>query len=321
MEKKLQKYLHAFRKLRIDRAHGIAPHKPVLLISLLQTFQTGINDSNNIRITPELVAFFKTNWTLLVTTNHHCLFALPFFHLKSEKFWKLVPKLGFEKIIRLSTSMRSFANLNVAVDYALLDQDLFSLMKDPKSNMVMQQFLLDEYFPSKSSDFIFSSENQLKFFDEIESKILNESPEQYRSEIQSLIQEQNEEEIFIRGDLFKREVPKIYNNTCAVSGMRIDATLTLSMIDACHIKPFSKSFDDTIKNGIALCPNLHRAFDRGLISIDENFQVLVSKCFNEHQSSYGIKSFENKQISLPLNEAYWPLKKNLIWHRKNIFKK
>ncbi|NHE55327.1 HNH endonuclease [Cyclobacterium plantarum] len=319
MDKTLKKYLLAFKKLRIDRAHGIAPHKPILLISLLQTFQYGVNDSNEIRITPELVAFFKTNWSSLVTTNHHSQFALPFYHLKSEKFWKLVPKLGFEKIIHLSASMRSFSNLNVAVDCAILNEDLYSLMKDPKKNFLLQQFLLDEYFPTRSSDFYLSLEKQEQLFVEIESKILNESAGQYKIEIQSLIQQQDEEEIFIRGNLFKREVPKIYDHACAISGMRIDATLNLSMIDACHIVPFSKSFDDTIKNGIALCPNLHRAFDRGLIAIDNDYRVLVSERFSEYQSNYGIREFENRPINLPLRKAYWPLKNNLIWHRENIF--
>ncbi|WP_201288840.1 HNH endonuclease signature motif containing protein [Polaribacter septentrionalilitoris] len=40
------------------------------------------------------------------------------------------------------------------------------------------------------------------------------------------------------------------------------------MIDACHIVPFSISNDDTIPIGISLSPNLYRAFDRGLITIN-----------------------------------------------------
>lgn len=33
--------------------------------------------------------------------------------------------------------------------------------------------------------------------------------------------------------------------------------------------------DDTIGNGLSLCPNLHHAFDRGLIAIDDEYRVLV----------------------------------------------
>lgn len=321
MEKLLQKYLQAFKKLNLDRSHGIAPHKPILLISVLQTFQNGLNTSQRIYITPELVALFKSNWSLLVTTKHDCRFALPFYHLTSDKFWKIIPKSGFENILQLKASMRSFANLNAAVDCAIIEDDLLALMKDQKSNGILQQFLLDEYFPNTKVNFSNSTSGQQNLFDDIENKILNEPSEEYCQEIKKLMLQQNEEEIFLRGSLFKREIPKIYNNACCISGMRIDATISISMIDACHIVPFSESYDDTITNGITLCPNLHRAFDRGLIAIDEDYKVVVSKSFKEEENNYSIRAFESKTISLPTQESYFPKTNNFLWHLKNIFKK
>lgn len=320
MEKRLSKYLNIFKKLRIDRSRGPAPHKPILLLSLLQTFQNGLNNTQRIYISPELVGLFKTNWNLLVTSNHDCRFALPFYHLIGDKFWKLIPKSGFENILRLPTSMRSFASLNAAVDCALIDEDFLFLMQDDFSNGLLQQFLLDEYFPGSKENFQNSYRYQQKMFDLIENKIINEPSEEYRQEIKKLMEERNEEEIFIRGSLFKREIPKIYNNTCSISGMRIYATIAVSMIDACHIVPFSISYDDTVSNGIALSPNLHRAFDRGLITIDSNFKVIVSSRFNEEKSQYSIRIFEGKEIKKPTLLEYYPSKKNLEWHMKNIFK-
>lgn len=321
MQELLQKYLRAFKKLNIDRSHGLAPHKPILLISVLQTFQNGLNTSQRIYITPELVALFKSNWSLLVTTKHDCRFALPFYHLTSDKFWKIIPKSGFENILQLKASMRSFANLNAAVDCAIIEDDLLALMKDQKSNGILQQFLLDEYFPNTKVNFSNSTSGQQNLFDDIENKILNEPSEEYCQEIKKLMLQQNEEEIFLRGSLFKREIPKIYNNTCCISGMRIDATISISMIDACHIVPFSESYDDTITNGITLCPNLHRAFDRGLIAIDEDYKIVVSKSFKEEENNYSIRAFESKTISLPTQESYFPKTNNFLWHLKNIFKK
>jgi len=320
VQEKLSKYLLAFQKLRIDRAHGIAPHKPILLLSVLQTFQNRINTNQRVYITPELVTLFKSNWSLLVTSNHDCRFVLPFYHLTSDGFWKLVPNHGFESILQLNSSMRSFANLNAAVDFAVIDDDLLLLMKDKENNSILQQFLLDEYFPETKNNFSNSTLGQQKLFNDIERKILKEDAAEYRKEIKKLMQQQNEEEIFLRGSLFKREIPKIYNNTCSVSGMKIDATISVSMVDACHIVPFSESYDDTITNGIALCPNLHRAFDRGLIAIDNNYKVVVSKSFKEDETNYSIKFFENKKIILPKQEMYYPLTENFGWHRKNIFK-
>jgi len=320
VQEQIQKYFKAFQKLRIDRAHGIAPHKPILLLSVLQTFQNGINNNQKIYITPELVALFNANWNLLVKSNHDCRFALPFYHLTSDKFWKLIPKPGFENILRFKDSMRSFASLNAAVDCALIEVDLLFLMKDKKSNWILQQLLLDEYFLETKNNFSNSTDGQQKIFDTIEGKILNEDAAEYRKEIQNLMQQQNEEEIFLRGSLFKREIPKTYNNTCCISGMKIAATISVSMIDACHIVPFSASYDDTITNGIALCPNLHRAFDRGLISVDNNYNVIVSKAFKEDETNYSIRIFENQHIILPKHEMLYPLSENFNWHRKNIFK-
>lgn len=320
MQELLQKYFKAFKNLRIDRAHGIAPHKPILLLSVLQTFQNGIADNQRIYITPELVALFKSSWNSLVTSNHDCRFALPFYHLTSDKFWKLIPNHGFENILQLSASMRSFATLNAAVDCAIIEEELCELMRDKKSNEMLIQFLLDEYFPNSKGNFSNSIDGQKNLFEDIEDKILKEPSEEYRQEIKKLLEQKNDEEIFLRSSLFKREIPKIYNNTCCVSGMRIDATIAISMVDACHIVPFSVSYDDTVTNGIALCPNLHRAFDRGLIAIDDDYRVLVSKSFKEDESNYSIRAFEGNVIKLPILKSYYPLSENFGWHRNNVFK-
>ena len=114
----------------------------------------------------------------------------------------------------------------------------------------------------------------------------------------------------------RREIVKIYNNTCCISGLCIDATINATMVDACHIVPFSESFDDTLVNGIALCPNLHRAFDRGFLSIDSQFKVLVNDNFTEKSNSaYGLRQFKGSSISLPSNNRYFPSQKNLELHR------
>ncbi|WP_419802690.1 HNH endonuclease [Mucilaginibacter sp.] len=290
-----------------------------MLLSVLQAFSQKLYLSSKIYITPELVALFKTNWSLLVTSNHDCNFALPFYHLTSDKFWFLQAKPGFESFLQIKTSMRSFSNLNAAVDYAFVEDDLFKLITNEKDNVVLLLFLLDEYFPETKNNFANSIPDQQKLLNNLENKILKEDAVEYRTEIRKLIQQKDEEEIFLRGSLFKREIPKIYNNTCCISGMRIDSTINVSMIDACHIVPFSESYADTISNGIALCPNLHRAFDRGLISIGDNYEVIVKDTFSEELSTnYFILPFHGKQINLPNKIEDFPSSENLSYHRKKF---
>ncbi len=317
----LQNFITKIQKLKIDRAHGIAPHKPILLLSILQAIENKLISENKIYITPELVALFKTNWTNLVTSKHECRFSLPFYHLTSEGFWMLKPKIGFENTLTLKSSMRSFNQLNLAVAFAYFTNEIFELISLKSNRDIIIQTILDNYFSVTKTKYTNSGGGYLNT---IENNIVNESPEEYIAEIQALKQnltaENFVEEIYIRGGAFKREIPKIYNNTCCISGMRIDATLNITMIDACHIIPFSESYNDTITNGIALCPNLHRAFDRGIISIDENYKVKVSKVFTENQTDYSIKQFENKIITLPKSVKHIPSIINLLWHNQYIFK-
>lgn len=321
MQELLQKYLRAFKRLRVDRSHGTpAPHKAILLISVLQSFQSGMITSRKIYLTPELVALFKTNWNLLVTSEHHCRISYPFYHLKSDKFWTLIPRTGFSNIDLIGSLVKSLSNLNAAIECAVIEEDLYALMTDKNCNDILTQLMLNEYFNSSRNNFNPSGSGQKQLFNDLENKILNEPSEEYRQEIKKLLEQKNEEEIFLRGSLFKREIPKIYNNTCCISGMKIDATTNVSMIDACHIIPFSTSYDDTVTNGIALCPNLHRAFDRGLIGVDDNYTVIVSSTFVENNSEYNIKKFAGKEIQLPNNDKYYPLKNNFEWHRLNVFK-
>ncbi len=103
-----------------------------------------------------------------------------------------------------------------------------------------------------------------------------------------------------------------------LSGLRVDATINVTMVDACHIVPFSISYDDTITNGLALCPNLHRAFDRGLIAISDDYRVIVSDAFVEDESRYSIRQFAGKEILLPVRREWWPERGKVEWHRRQI---
>ncbi|MDR2652221.1 MAG: HNH endonuclease [Prevotellaceae bacterium] len=143
--------------------------------------------------------------------------------------------------------------------------------------------------------------------------MLHDNYETYKQKIIELKNRVDEnafqEEIFIRGGLFKREIFKIYNNTCVISGLRLTAvTASVSMADACHIMLFSESYDDIQTNGIALCPNLHRVFDRGLISIADGYTILINRNFVENQKSvFSLSQFAGKQIFFAVSRVIsWP---------------
>ncbi|WP_417371237.1 HNH endonuclease [Gelidibacter japonicus] len=319
----LKKYLEYFANLNrgFNKGLGKAPHKPILLLSILQLIREGSIKNNKVYITLDLVIKFKNNWEALVNTGHSQNFALPFFHMRSEPFWYLVKKTGFEIPVTKSKSIKSFKTLRDSVLYAQIDKELFDLLSDKKNSNIFQQYLLQTYFTDSQSNFKEDYVSyQLKL---IEDQILGEDKTNYQIRIEQLKNNLDEdsfqEELFIRGGLFKKTVPKIYNHMCSVSEMKIESTENVQMIDACHIVPFSISNDDTIPNGISLSPNLHRAFDRGLITINRDFKVRVSPTVIENDSVFNLTQFEGKQILLPKNSKWYPSLEALTWHNKEVF--
>ncbi|WP_165020628.1 HNH endonuclease [Dysgonomonas sp. ZJ279] len=319
--KNLEYYLHCFTHLRRAPINGGAPHKPILLLSVIDCIERGYINCERIYITPELIASFKSNWIIWVHTVHTMKFTLPFYHMSSEPFWELITKTGYEIALTRRNSVKSFNTLNTAVNYALIDKALFLLLLQEKERSILKQVLITKYFPTVEP----IVKNNIPYLDTIAQDILNDSAVQYRKKIadiqQSEDQENYEEEVYLRNSVFKKYIPMIYNNTCCITGLKINSLLNISMIDACHIVPFSENYDDTIGNGLALCPNFHRAFDRGLVTIDENYRVVISDKFKEEtECSYSISQFLGKPILLPQKKLFYPKKENLIWHNENVFR-
>lgn len=99
---------------------------------------------------------------------------------------------------------------------------------------------------------------------------------------------------------FRQTVLESYNNRCAISGLAIPELLVAS-----HIIPWAKDesrrADPT--NGIALNALYDKAFDRHLISFNENLNLVLSpklkeKCKDETVKTYFLK-YENKILVMP----------------------
>lgn len=322
-EELISKYLLQFKNLNRGYTKGLgrAPHKPILLLSILQLIENGDIQTNRITISADLLLKFRTTWEQLVETNHVQNFALPFFHMRSEPFWFLVPKPGKNISLTRSKSIKSFRHLKETFAYAELEKDLFLLVQNPLSRTVLEQYLLDNYFANSKERY---SKTEMSYQENlITIEILNEPSEVYKEQIkrlrETLEEDQFEEEVFVRGGLFKKNVPKIYDYTCCVSGLKIETTGNIQMVDACHIHPFSLSNDDTIPNGLALSPTIHRAFDRGLLTINSNFVVRISPSIDETDSKFPLSQFDGQQILLPEKEKWYPSQASLSWHNKEVF--
>jgi len=114
----------------------------------------------------------------------------------------------------------------------------------------------------------------------------------------------------INQDFFRKMILTSYNNSCCITG--IDNT---ELLVASHIIPWACDKENRVNPMNGLCLNaLHdRAFDNGLISIDESYNVIISKKV-KHKL---ILQYDRQQIKLP--DRFLPDQKFLSYHRKNIF--
>ena len=123
----------------------------------------------------------------------------------------------------------------------------------------------------------------------------------------------------VRDRIFRRVVLRAYSERCAISGLRLINGLGRAEVAAAHIRPVEANGPDIVSNGIALSGTVHWMFDRGLISLSDDLQILISRQTNDAES---IRALINKSgYALPperLSERPHPA--FLQWHREHCFK-
>ena len=120
---------------------------------------------------------------------------------------------------------------------------------------------------------------------------------------------------------FRTSVLNSYENTCCVTGIKEPALLIAS-----HIKPWRDSNPKTERtnphNGLCLNSFHDRAFDKGFITLDKEYKIIISKRVSEvamdAQTKDWFYSYENKQIVLPRKMAPW--KQFIEYHNDVIFR-
>jgi len=118
---------------------------------------------------------------------------------------------------------------------------------------------------------------------------------------------------------FRQAVLTAYDVRCCISGINVPRLLVAS-----HIKPWGKFPDERLNPSNGLClSSLHdAAFDNGLITLDENLRVVLSKrlqtFFPEPALEQNFVPFAGKEIRLPGKLAE-PDGEFLRYHRNEIF--
>jgi putative restriction endonuclease len=124
----------------------------------------------------------------------------------------------------------------------------------------------------------------------------------------------------VRDRIFRRIVLRAYDERCAITGLKLINGGGRAEVQAAHIRPVEASGPDIINNGLALSGTMHWMFDRGLISLEDDLRIKVSRQINDAD---GVQAMLNKSgyALPPLRAADRPHPHFLDWHREHCFKR
>ena len=198
------------RHLRVDRAHGVAPHKPLLLLAVIELIERGQIRQNEIYFSPDLVETIMKYWVKV--TDRKPNITLPFFHLKSEEFWHLHPNVGYEKVLDVADRITAISPLREVIAYACLEDDFFALLTDTGDREIIRQPLIYVYlleFKGGIEDLIAEGQQ----ITEYEQLLISEVEPPFL--LQKLTVSTPKEEP-IRSTGFRQAIMGLYDYTCAV---------------------------------------------------------------------------------------------------------
>lgn len=125
----------------------------------------------------------------------------------------------------------------------------------------------------------------------------------------------------VNQNFFRKTVLTSYESTCCITGIDVPA-----LLNASHIKPWKDSDPLTERtnpqNGLCLNALHDKAFDRGLITIDSDYRVVLSTRLKDEYASDIISEYfckyEGMQIRLP--HRFLPSQKFISFHNEYVFK-
>ncbi|MFC1524030.1 HNH endonuclease [Thermodesulfobacteriota bacterium] len=316
---KIDCYQQSFAGLRTDKNRTRwtaqtsyrAPHKPFLLLAVLDLIDQGLITREFIEPSFELAETFQAYWQRIMPPGKTGIMAYPFFHLSGEPFWKLVPRPGIKVPQgQVISSMKKIRELYLG---ARIDPELFKLLLMEPLRERLRAVLITTYFPPEIQPLL------------VEEGRLNSASYEYSRQLIMNLQTQEpglHDEIpgRVRDQGFRKAIVRLYGHRCALCGIRMLTPDGHTVVEAAHIIPWSESKNDTPTNGMALCRICHWSFDEGMMTVGKKYEVKVSKTVRKDNNYPGhILTLTERPIFRPDQSKFWPDQDNLDYHRKKIF--
>ncbi len=294
-----EQWLGKLTNLKVDKARGDpAPHKPLLLLVVLELAEQSASFGEVLALTPELAFRFCTYWGIVAYRRAQPPdIRYPFFHLKSDGFWSPLGDDG------KSTSDRR------ATRFAFMPSDFVAFAKNPEYRDKARRVLIAKYFQPKELAALYALFGMpIPSDDEVSQDAAFKSPEDGAKQG--------------REARFRINIVAAYNYTCALTSYRLTTITGTSIVDAAHIHQFSDSRNNDPRNSLALCKNAHWLFDNGLWTLTDDYKVIVAEGhFAEHGADQLLlRQYQGRKIHLPVDSGQWPSPLHIAWHRKKKFR-
>jgi putative restriction endonuclease len=313
--KDLSFYTSKMGRLRVDRnpsryTAGKAPHKPILLFSLIILEENGKQDLHDIKPDLNLRETWSELWKCLEYEKPGPIH-LPLYHMKSDGFWNLELKEGVVPV-----QPKSLSILDSMVNRISMNEDLIHFIEDENSrDRIISSLLNGGYFSEEERGKLKQKIEDLNGSFQYESELI----QKVKEEFSPMVQMEAGNLLPSRDPAFRRIVLGAYSETCAVCGLQLQTSSGISVIDAAHILPFNRFHNDDIRNGLALCKMHHWLFDRGILSVDNHYRVLVSKNIEREHPDNIVSRYHKEDIELPESSDHYPHPRAIEWHRENVF--
>lgn len=289
-------WLHKLATLKIDRARGDpAPHKPFLLLVILEMADRGEIAGPELPLSPDLAFRFSLFDSVIAERKRPPLeLRLPFHHLNTSGIWRPLMANG---------KPSPHKNLTVKVRF---EPSFLVFLRDPKFRDKAKRILIE-------TPLHFRPEERVALSEMLRPKPAAADSLKEASPLYSAPVERG------RDARFRIEVVVVaYKHTCALTGYRMTTLEMESIVDAAHIHEFSDSRNNYPRNGLALCKNAHWQFDRGLWSLSDDYRVMVNreKFIEEGIAGQRLADFDGHRLFLPSDPKFWPEPIHLGWHRQ-----
>ena len=274
-----------------------APHKPLLLLCVLEMVEQGRIEGANLNLSVDLALRFQSFWRVVVsrwTTKPEL--RMPFHHLGTQEFW-----LPLTKELKKS----DHRSLTEVVE---IDGSFLAAMRDANFRQRARAVLINCYFPPLERVAL----RELTGVDAEEAEIAtNEVKKEAREYARSTA----------RDARFRIQVVSSYLFTCALTGYSL-TTISSTIVDAAHIHERRDSKNDDPRNGLALSKNAHWMFDEGLWSITDDLKIIVAeKSFTDSSpDGFSLCNYHGRSLFFKPGYALTPDVNYIAWHRQNRFR-